>query len=144
MQANMAFNIFKKKEEKKPQVSAEKPLEKEKKQSKKEVVKKTTGSTKGKKTSPALSSVLLNPHVTEKAAMLAEKGQYVFRVHKTATKGAVKQSVEALYGVNVKKVGLTTKPARKVGAGKRTVLQPGLKKAVVHLKKGESIEIISR
>ena len=140
----MAFNIFKKKEEKKSQEQIEKPLAGEKKEPKKEVVKKAAVSAKGKKTFPALASVLLSPHVTEKAAMLAEKGQYVFRVHKTATKGAVKQSVEALYGVNVKKVGLTTKPARKVRAGKRTVLQPGLKKAVVHLKKGESIEIISR
>lgn len=140
----MAFNIFKKKEEKKPQEQIEKPLVKEKKEPKKEVVKKATVNAKGKKTSPALSSVLLNPHVTEKASMLAEKGQYVFRVHKTATKGAVKQSVEALYGVNVKKVGLTTKPPRKVRAGKRTVLKPGLKKAIVHLKEGESIEIISR
>ena len=140
----MVFNIFKKKEEKKPEAKIEKPLVMEKKEPKNEAVKKADAILKKKKISPALSSVLIHPHVTEKASMLAEKGQYVFRVQKTATKGAIKQSVEALYGVNVKRVGLTIKPARKVRAGKKTVLKPGLKKAIVHLKEGESIEIMSR
>jgi len=140
----MAFNIFKKKEDKKTEVAPKKPLAEKKEEVKKEVIKKTSVAKKGKKVSPALSTVLLNPHVTEKASMLAEKGQYVFSVHESATKGAVKQAVESLYGVNVTRVGLIVKQARKVRSRRRTTLEHGLKKAVVHLKKGESIEIISR
>jgi len=140
----MAFNIFKKKEEKKAQPQITKPLVEKKEEPKKEVAKKPTLSTKGKKVSLALSAVLLNPHVTEKASWLAEKGQYVFHVRNDATKGAIRESVESLYGVHVTKVGLIVKPARRVRTGRKTTLKPELKKAIVHLAKGESIEIIAR
>ena len=101
------------------------------------------GGGKAKKASP-LSGVLLNPHITEKATMLGEKGQYVFRVHPQATKGAVKQSVEVLYGVMVQNVRLIRKPTKKIRIGKRAGVKQGLRKAVVQLKIGESIEVISR
>ncbi|MDP4007476.1 MAG: 50S ribosomal protein L23 [bacterium] len=92
----------------------------------------------------SLPSVLLNPHITEKATLQNEGGSYVFRINSKATKCAVKQSVESLYGVRVKSVRLIKKPARKVRLGKRAGMKPGLKKAMVQLQKGESIEMISR
>ena len=42
--------------------------------------------------------VLLGPHVTEKAAMAAERNQYVFKVASDATKPEIKKAVEALFG----------------------------------------------
>ncbi|MCH7828354.1 50S ribosomal protein L23 [Patescibacteria group bacterium] len=96
------------------------------------------------KRAPSFPSVLLNPHITEKATLLGEKGQYVFRVQPQATKDAVKQSVEALYGVAVRNVRLIKKPAKKIRIGRREGVKQGLKKAVVQLKAGESIEVISR
>ncbi|MDA1337250.1 MAG: 50S ribosomal protein L23 [bacterium] len=144
----MAFNLFKKGTKEKTALRTARPLVEKKETSKKkdEVVKKAAPAvkSKGKKMTPALSSVLQSPHITEKASWLAEQKQYVFRVHPTATKGAVKQSVEALYGVGVKGVRLTIKPARKIGAGKRAVVKPGMKKAIVHLQEGQTLDIISR
>jgi len=149
----MAFNFFKRKKLKKPEETAESQLEKQLQpvadvpQAKKEqetAIKATGGIKKNAKKTPTLSDALLSPHITEKATLLGENGQYVFRVAPEATKDAVKQSVEALYGVLVRNVRMIKKPAKKIRIGKREGLKPGLKKAVVQLKKGESIEVISR
>ena len=139
----MAFNLFKKKQQEKPQVKEDPPLAKT--QEKQEQASKAQPDTgKKAKKPPVLSGVLLNPHITEKAAMLQEMGQYVFRVHKDATKGAVRGSVESLYGVSVKKVRLIKKPTKKMRIGKKEGIKQGLKKAVVQLKQGENIETLSR
>lgn len=149
----MAFNFFKKKQREKPKKTAESQVEKQltteaeppERKEKHEVVSKITPDAKGKaKKTLSLPGVLLNPHITEKATMLKEQGQYVFRVHTAATKGAVRGAVESLYGVEVKKVRLIRKPAKKIRIGKKMGLKPGLKKAVVQLKPGQSIEVISR
>ena len=142
----MAFNLFKRGKEEKAQVKTAGPLvvKKEAPKKKEEVKKEVVSKGKSKNGAPFSSSVLLNPHITEKASMLAEKGQYVFRVHTEATKGSVKKSVESIYGVNVKGVRLTTKPGRKVRAGRKMGFKSGMKKAVVHLKEGQTIDIIAR
>ena len=49
--------------------------------------------------------VLLAPHVSEKATVVAEKGnQFVFRVARDADKREIKAAVEALFEVKVKDV----------------------------------------
>lgn len=135
----MPFNLFKKQKKEEPglAVKIQEQVKEEKKEPQAPVKKKAKGRVSG-------VSVLLNPHITEKAGLLTEKGQYVFRVRSGATKGAVKQSVEALYGVEVRGVRLTKKPAKKIRIGRKEGIKPGLKKAVVQLKKGQTIEVISR
>ncbi|MDP2735229.1 MAG: 50S ribosomal protein L23 [bacterium] len=133
----MAFNIFKKKEETKEAPAVKEAAPK----AEKPAASAPKAKGKGK---VSLPGVLLNPHVTEKASLLAEKGQYVFRVHPLATKGAVKQSVEALYGVEVRDVRMTKKPAKKVRLGRKEGVKQGMKKAVVQVKRGQTIEVISR
>ena len=68
--------------------------------------------------------VLLGPHVSEKATVLAEKkGQFVFKVATDATKLEIKKAVEGLFNVKVENVstvnvlGKTKRTAR--GLGKR-------------------------
>jgi len=57
-----------------------------------------------------LMNVLIQPHVSEKAANVAEKGnQYVFRVLGDATKSDVKQAVELMFEVKVEGVNLLNK-----------------------------------
>lgn len=139
----MPFNLFKKKkrepkeelQKRESEIPEEKPAGPGKEIS---VQKKRT------ENSSSLPTVLRNPHITEKATRLGEKGQYVFKVHPQATKNSVKQSVEALYGVLVQNVRLIKKPTKKIRVGKREGIQQGLKKAIVQLKQGESIEVISR
>lgn len=85
--------------------------------------------------------VLVAPHVSEKATLLAEKqGQVVFRIAPDATKLEVKKAVEALFNVKVEGVqtvnikGKTKRTAR--GLGKRN----DVRKAYVKLAAGQDID----
>ncbi|MGB0468768.1 MAG: 50S ribosomal protein L23 [Pontibacterium sp.] len=87
--------------------------------------------------------VLLGPHISEKATIVAEGSQQVvFRVTKDATKPEVKQAVEDLFNVKVKGVnivnvkGKTKRTAR--GLGKRN----DVRKAYVCLAEGSEIDFL--
>ena len=88
-----------------------------------------------------LMTVLIQPHVSEKAATVAEKAnQYVFRVRDDASKAEVKSAVELMFEVKVEGVNLLNRPGKtrriKNLPGKRT----GFKKAYVRLQDGQSID----
>jgi LSU ribosomal protein L23P len=83
------------------------------------------------------------PLITEKATLLTERNQVVFRVPLTATKPQIKEAVEALFKVKVKAVNTIrvegkTKRFRGV-PGKR----PDIKKAIVTLEEGQTIDIMT-
>jgi large subunit ribosomal protein L23 len=60
-----------------------------------------------------LMTVLIQPHVSEKAATVTEKAnQYVFRVRDDASKAEVKQAVELMFEVKVEGVNLLNKPGK--------------------------------
>lgn len=87
--------------------------------------------------------VLLGPHISEKATIVAEGSQQVvFRVTKDATKPEIKKAVEELFdvkvsGVNIVNVkGKTKRTAR--GFGKRN----DVRKAYVCLADGSEIDFI--
>lgn len=136
----MPFNIFKRKPKQEPKPERQEQERREEKAHKRE---ERPGAKKAK-SNAALPGVLLAPHATEKAAAMAEKGEYVFAVHEQASKGAVKQAVEALYGAAVQDVRFVKKPAKKVQLARRKGVKPGLRKAVVQVKKGEHLEVVSR
>lgn len=88
--------------------------------------------------------VLLGPHVSEKATVLADsKNQIVFKVDTTATKLEIKKAVEQLFNVKVDSVstlnvkGKTKRTVR--GLGKRV----DWKKAYVSLEPGQDIDFAS-
>ena len=86
-----------------------------------------------------LYTVLRGPHVSEKAAM--GESQVVFKVAVDATKLEVKKAVEKLFKVNVIKVNImNTKTKKKIKQGKLSK-KPGYKKAIITLKKGQSIDL---
>jgi large subunit ribosomal protein L23 len=86
--------------------------------------------------------VLLGPHVSEKASMVGEKGQVVFKVAADATKPEIKKAVEQLFNVTVEGVqvlnrkGKLKRTAR--GFGKRA----DLRKAYVKLAAGQDIDFL--
>jgi large subunit ribosomal protein L23 len=85
--------------------------------------------------------VILSPVITEKATLVSEANQVVFKVAPTATKTDVKAAVEILFGVKVKAVNtLVRKGKRKVFKGIRA-LQSDTKKAIVTLEEGHSIDV---
>jgi len=88
-----------------------------------------------------LLNLLIQPHVSEKAATVAEKAnQYVFRVRDDASKAEVKQAVELMFEVKVEGVNLLNRPGKtrrfKNVPGKRS----GFKKAYVRLQAGQTID----
>jgi large subunit ribosomal protein L23 len=99
-----------------------------------------------KKRKPQLSresmyTIIRSPVITEKATLLSERGQTVFRVAIDATKPEIKAAVEGLFGVKVVAVNtLVTK-----GKTKRFRGRPGqrsdMKKAYVTLAEGQTIDL---
>ena len=88
--------------------------------------------------------ILLGPHVSEKAAIVAEQGnQYVFKVALDASKIEIKTSVEQLFNVKVDDV----QTLRVKGKTKRTRFgmskRPSWKKAYVRLEQGQEIDFAS-
>jgi large subunit ribosomal protein L23 len=87
--------------------------------------------------------VVLSPVITEKSTMLSEHNAVVFRVAGTATKPAIKAAVEALFDVQVTKVNtLIAKGKTKKWKG-RPYTRSDVKKAVVTLAEGQSIDVTS-
>lgn len=87
-----------------------------------------------------IASVLIRPHVTEKATMSSESSVYVFEIDPRATKKLVTKSFKEKYKMNPVKVSTTTIPAKSVVVRGKHGLKSGYKKAYVYLKKGEKIE----
>lgn len=83
--------------------------------------------------------VLISSRVTEKAYLLNERNQYVFRISKEATKAEVRHAVETAYGVRVKKVRTITVPPKKKNTGRVIGFKSEVRKAIVTLPKGEDI-----
>lgn len=85
-------------------------------------------------------TIIRAPVITEKATMLTEKNQVVFRVAIDSTKPEIKAAVEGLFGVTV--LGVNTLIQK--GKTKRFKGRPGVrsdvKKAVVQLSPGQSID----
>ena len=83
------------------------------------------------------------PIITEKATILSEQNKTVFKVHAGANKKSIKKNIEKLFKVNVIKVNIiNTKTKKKIKQGKPSV-KPGYKKAIITLKKGQSIDLSS-
>ena len=84
-----------------------------------------------------------SPIITEKATILSEQNKTVFKVHKTANKKTIKKNIEKIFKVNVIKVNIINlKSKTKLKQGKLST-KSGYKKAIVTLKKGQSIDLSS-
>ena len=90
---------------------------------------------------PRHYDVIVAPIVTEKATLASEHNKVMFKVAAKATKPQIKEAVEKLFDVKVKGVNtLVTKGKVKVFKGTRGQ-RSDVKKAIVTLVEGESIDI---
>ncbi len=84
---------------------------------------------------------ILSPVVTEKSTNMSEFNKVTFKVPLSSNKKSLKKSIEKLFKVNVTKVNIVNKKARiKVSRGKK-IKKKSYKKAIVTLKKGQSIDL---
>ena len=86
-----------------------------------------------------LYEVLRRPLLTEKNTALQAQNKYSFEVAKEANKHQIKQAVEKAFDVGVTAVNVMTVPGKMRRVGRRMVLTPSWKKAVVTLKLGDKI-----
>lgn len=85
--------------------------------------------------------VIVAPLITEKATLLSESNQVVFRVNPRATKSDIKAAVESLFKVKVASVNTIVRKGKvKVFKGIRAQ-QGDVKKAIVTLADGHSIDV---
>ncbi len=85
--------------------------------------------------------VIVSPAITEKSTMASEQNQVVFNVAKKATKPQIKAAIEALFSVKVTAVNTLVRKG-KVKRFRGTVGRQGdVKKAVVTLADGHSIDV---
>ena len=90
---------------------------------------------------PRHYDVIVSPVITEKATALSEHNKVVFKVRSDDTKPQIKEAVERLFDVKVKSVNtLVTKGKVKMFRGTRGQ-RSDVKKAVVTLQEGHSIDI---
>ena len=73
---------------------------------------------------------ILSPMVTEKTTNLSEQNKIVFRVPRAANKTNLKKNIKKIFKVNV----------TKITRGKKVKIS-GYKKAIITLKKGQSIDL---
>ena len=90
---------------------------------------------------PRHYDILIAPVVTEKATMASEHNKVVFKVARTATKPQIKDAVEKLFDVKVKRVNTLIRGGKiKVFKGRRGELQ-STKRAIVTLEEGHRIDV---
>ena len=84
---------------------------------------------------------ILFPLVTEKSTNLSEYNKIVFKVPSKANKKNLKKNIERIFKVNVTKINIINKQRRtKLTRGKKVKIS-GFKKAIITLKKGQSIDL---
>ena len=84
---------------------------------------------------------IISPLVTEKSTNLSEQNKIVFKVPTKATKENLKRNIEKIFKVNVTKVNIINKKSRIKLTRGRKVKVSGFKKAIITLKKGQSIDL---
>ena len=84
---------------------------------------------------------IVGPVITEKSTNLSEQNKIVFKVPVGANKINLKKNIEKIFKVNVTKINIINKSNRiKVTRGKKVKVS-GFKKAIITLKKGQSIDL---
>ena len=84
---------------------------------------------------------IISPVVTEKSTNLSEQNKIVFKVPNSSNKDIIKKNIEKIFKVNVTKINIINKQSRNKISRGRKVKVKGYKKAIITLKKGQSIDL---
>lgn len=108
---------------------------------KKEVSEKSDVSIDKDVISAKFAGILVKPIVSEKNSNLAGLNQYVFEVSKDSNKILIGQAIKARYGIEPVRINILNILGKKVRSGKYSGKQKDVKKAVVFLPEGKSINV---
>ena len=84
---------------------------------------------------------ILSPIVTEKSTTLSEQNKVVFKVPNNSNKLVLKQYIEKIFTFNATKINIINKQSKNKFTRGRKVKVKGYKKAIITLKKGQSIDL---
>lgn len=86
--------------------------------------------------------IIIRPIITEKSLRDSQKNIFTFEVEKTASKKQIEEEIEKLFPVHVLSVTTVTQKGKRKRIGKKRnlVQKADIKKARIHLQKGEKIE----
>ena len=84
---------------------------------------------------------ILSPLLTEKSTNLSGENKIVFKVLKSANKKNIKNNIEKIFKVNVTRINIINKQNRTKFTRGKKVKVSGFKKAIITLKKGQSIDL---
>lgn len=143
----MAFSLFKKK-----QSDSQQPTRASKKEAlvpieqgeqPKPIEKKAPSAQKKTWKQFPLSSnaILKQPLLTEKAMRLSAAGKYVFEVSREASKLSIRKAFFNVYGVMPTKIAVMRQDGKEVRYGRTTGVRRKVKKAIITVKKGASVDI---
>ena len=85
--------------------------------------------------------MIISPNVTEKSTSLSEFNKVVFKVQKNVSKKLIKKNIEKIFKVNVIKINTINLKGKTKMVQNKKAFKPGYKKAIVTLKKGQSIDL---
>jgi large subunit ribosomal protein L23 len=88
-----------------------------------------------------LYDIIVAPVITEKSTLASENNQIVFKVAPYATKPQIKEAVERLFNVKVKSVNTLNRKGKLKRFRGIQGRQNNLKKAIVTLSEGSSIDV---
>ena len=92
-------------------------------------------------TDPRHYDILISPVVTEKATTASEHNKVVFKVARTATKPQIKEAVEKLFDVKVKRVNTLVREGKQKMFKGRRGQRSDSKRAIVTLEEGHKIDV---
>ena len=85
--------------------------------------------------------VIISPVITEKSTLVSEANQVIFKVASKATKPEIKAAVESLFKVKVKAVNTLVRKGKFKTFRGRGAHQSDIKKAIVTLEEGHTIDL---
>ena len=85
--------------------------------------------------------IIYAPIITEKTALMANENKYAFKVDPRANKTQIKQAIEKVFNVKVDSVNTINVKPKKKRVGRYTGKTVKVKKAIVKLSEGSSIEL---
>jgi large subunit ribosomal protein L23 len=92
-------------------------------------------------TDPRHYDVIIAPVITEKATTASEHNKVVFKVNRNATKPQIKEAVEKLFDVKVKRVNTLIRGGKVKAFKGRLGEQQSTKRAIVTLEEGHRIDV---
>lgn len=88
-----------------------------------------------------VESLIIAPRITEKASVISSVNAYTFVVSPKANKLSLAKEIKATYKVTPVKINITNIPRQYTFIRGKLGTTAGMKKAVVFLKKGDTINL---